>query len=67
MGGVPDKEAHGGYTFCGISALALLGSTGNCNLDSLLVCEYQLILYNAYHTTYSFVFNHFFIALDVLL
>lgn len=38
IGGVPDKEAHGGYTFCGIAALALLGSTGNCNLDALLVC-----------------------------
>lgn len=38
MGGVPDKEAHGGYTFCGIAALALLGSTGKCNLDALLVC-----------------------------
>lgn len=37
MGGVPDKEAHGGYTFCGIAALALLGSTGKCNLDALLV------------------------------
>lgn len=38
MGGVPDKEAHGGYTFCGIAAMALLGSTGKCNLDALLVC-----------------------------
>lgn len=37
MGGVPDKEAHGGYTFCGIAAMALLGSTGKCNLDALLV------------------------------
>lgn len=41
MGGVPDKEAHGGYTFCGIAALALLGSTGKCNLDALLVCIYK--------------------------
>lgn len=37
IGGAPDLEAHGGYTFCGIAALALLGSTGNCNLKSLLV------------------------------
>lgn len=37
IGGVPDKEAHGGYTFCGIAALALLGSTGKCNLQKLLV------------------------------
>lgn len=41
MGGVPDKEAHGGYTFCAIAALALLGSTENCNLDALLVRNYQ--------------------------
>lgn len=38
MGGVPDQEAHGGYTFCGIAALALLGSTGKCDLSGLMVC-----------------------------
>lgn len=43
MGGVPDKEAHGGYTFCGIAALALLGSTGKCNLDALLVCRFYIL------------------------
>lgn len=37
LGGVPDQEAHGGYTFCGIATLALLGSTGNCDLKALLV------------------------------
>lgn len=37
IGGAPDLEAHGGYTFCGIAALALLGSTGTCNLKKLLV------------------------------
>lgn len=37
MGGVPYQEAHGGYTFCGIAALALLGSTGKCNLNALMV------------------------------
>lgn len=37
IGGAPDLEAHGGYTFCGIAALTLLGSTGNLNLKSLLV------------------------------
>lgn len=39
MGGVPYQEAHGGYTFCGIAALALLGSTGKCNLNALMVNE----------------------------
>lgn len=37
IGGAPDLEAHGGYAFCGIAALTLLGSTGNLNLKSLLV------------------------------
>lgn len=37
IGGAPDIEAHGGYTFCGIAALALLGSTGTCDLKALLV------------------------------
>lgn len=37
IGGAPDLEAHGGYTFCGIAALALLESTGTCNLQKLLV------------------------------
>lgn len=36
IGGAPDLEAHGGYTFCGIAALALLGSTGRCDLRALL-------------------------------
>lgn len=39
MGGVPYQEAHGGYTFCGIAALALLGSTGKCDLNSLMVSQ----------------------------
>ncbi|XP_037025631.1 protein farnesyltransferase subunit beta [Bradysia coprophila] len=36
IGGAPDLEAHGGYAFCGIAALTLLGSTGKLNLKSLL-------------------------------
>jgi protein farnesyltransferase subunit beta len=27
LGGVPNSEAHGGYTFCGVAALAILGQT----------------------------------------
>lgn len=37
FGGTPGLEAHGGYSFCGAAALALLGSVGKTNLDSLLV------------------------------
>ncbi|CAL1540060.1 unnamed protein product [Lymnaea stagnalis] len=34
--GYPGLEAHGGYTFCGIAALVLLGHTERCDLRSLL-------------------------------
>lgn len=37
FGGTPDLEAHGGYTFCAISALALFGRGSACDLKSLLV------------------------------
>lgn len=44
IGGAPDLEAHGGYTFCGIAALALLGSTGTCDLKALLVSNFFFVL-----------------------
>lgn len=34
--GCPGMEAHGGYSFCGIAALALLGQAKKCNLKNLL-------------------------------
>ncbi|XP_059157217.1 protein farnesyltransferase subunit beta-like [Physella acuta] len=34
--GYPGLEAHGGYTFCGVAALVLLGHTERCDLRSLL-------------------------------
>lgn len=43
FGGGPDLEAHGGYTFCGFAALALLNETHKCNLQQLLVQENLLI------------------------
>jgi len=36
FGGVPGVEAHGGYTFCGFSALLLLQSVNMCDIKSLL-------------------------------
>ncbi|XP_026822060.1 protein farnesyltransferase subunit beta [Rhopalosiphum maidis] len=36
FGGVPGVEAHGGYTFCGFSALLLLKSIHMCDTKSLL-------------------------------
>jgi prenyltransferase beta subunit len=35
--GHPGLEAHGGYSFCGIAALVLLGKPHLCDLQSLLV------------------------------
>ncbi|GFO30262.1 protein farnesyltransferase subunit beta [Plakobranchus ocellatus] len=34
--GYPGLEAHGGYTFCGVASLVLLGHTERCDLRSLL-------------------------------
>ncbi|XP_003705898.1 farnesyl transferase beta subunit [Megachile rotundata] len=36
FGGCPGMEAHGGYTFCALAALVLLGKTHFCSLKSLL-------------------------------
>ena len=36
LGGVPFAEAHGGYTFCGVAALALCGKLDQLNTDTLL-------------------------------
>ncbi|XP_076164806.1 farnesyl transferase beta subunit [Ptiloglossa arizonensis] len=36
FGGCPGMEAHGGYAYCGIAALELLGKTDFCRLNSLL-------------------------------
>lgn len=36
FGGKPGCEAHGGYTFCAIAALTILGQLQRCNLKSLL-------------------------------
>ncbi|KAF9171681.1 hypothetical protein BGX21_009152 [Mortierella sp. AD011] len=36
LGAVPGVEAHGGYAFCGLAALELLGRTDVLNLDILV-------------------------------
>uniref|UniRef100_A0AAZ3PAW0 Protein farnesyltransferase subunit beta n=1 Tax=Oncorhynchus tshawytscha TaxID=74940 RepID=A0AAZ3PAW0_ONCTS len=36
LGGVPGLEAHGGYTFCGMAALVILGKEHMLDLKSLL-------------------------------
>ena len=36
FGAVSSTEAHGGYTFCGVACLVLLGKEGLCDLDAAL-------------------------------
>ena len=36
LGGEPENEAHGGYTFCGLAALMLVGQAHQLNLGALL-------------------------------
>lgn len=49
--GCPGMEAHGGYAFCGISALTILGKGHLCDLQALLViisinfCIWNVIFY----------------------
>lgn len=35
LGGEPYNEAHGGYTFCGVAALALVGRLDAIDLPAL--------------------------------
>ena len=41
FGGVPGMEAHGGYSFCGLAALILMGKERLCDLDNLLLWATQ--------------------------
>lgn len=36
IGGEPGLESHGGYTYCGLAALCILGKASVLNLDNLL-------------------------------
>lgn len=37
IGPYPGKEAHNGYTYCGIAAMQILGAVDELDLDALLV------------------------------
>jgi len=41
--GCPGLEAHGGYSFCGLAALVMLGRQHLCDVRALLV-SYILVL-----------------------
>ncbi len=38
FGAIPGAEAHGGYTYCGVASLKLLGKDSLLDVDTLLVC-----------------------------
>jgi len=40
-------EAHGGYSFCGLAALVMLGKQHLCDLPALLV-SYELVFFFIY-------------------
>lgn len=44
LGGMPGLEAHGGYTFCGMAALVILGKEHMLDLKTLLVSAHLLII-----------------------
>ena len=37
FGGLPETEAHGGYTFCAVAGLSILGCLADCNVAALEV------------------------------
>lgn len=37
IGPYPGKEAHNGYTFCGIAAMQILGAVDKLDMEALLV------------------------------
>jgi protein farnesyltransferase subunit beta len=37
IGPYPNKEAHNGYTYCGIAAMQILGTIDQLDMDALLV------------------------------
>ncbi len=60
LGGEPGNEAHGGYTFCGLAALMLVGQASVLDLPSLLrwavhrqVSSYDLRLISVWLTLQS--------------
>jgi protein farnesyltransferase subunit beta len=44
MGAYPGNEAHGGYTFCALAALVILGKTNRINFDNLVVLSFLSLL-----------------------
>lgn len=37
FGAAPGHEAHGGYTFCGVASLVMLGQLHRCDIESLML------------------------------
>lgn len=44
FGGAPDLEAHGGYAFCGIASLVMLGGTDVFDSEMFLVSFFIVVL-----------------------
>ena len=59
--GCPNQEAHGGYTFCALAALTLLGQESQCNFRNLLVI---LLKYICCILKFDWIFGMFFCFRD---
>lgn len=44
IGPYPGKEAHNGYTFCGLAAMEVLDGMSRLNLDRLTVIQRHIFL-----------------------
>lgn len=44
FGGCPGMEAHGGYAYCALAALVMLGKTEFCHLPELLVRFFMTVI-----------------------
>ena len=44
FGATPGNEAHGGYSFCGLASLKLLNKERMCDIDSLTVNNFELLV-----------------------
>lgn len=58
FGGYPGLEAHGGYSFCGLAALVILGHGKLCNVEKLLVSYMWFIRSIYWKLKYTGIHRH---------
>jgi prenyltransferase beta subunit len=66
LGGEPGNEAHGGYTFCGLAALALIRQESVLDLPALLHWATQVSMITRQGVLKKLVLKLILIAISVL-